>query len=188
MIFIAKVVCRYVGTHHWPGWSQYPLGVMVAVVSHARRPAWTAPVLVRVLVVVAVVAGLCAMHVLAAVVGSHPMRAEAAISSHSPVADVGHSSASMASAEGSFASGQVAGPVSASEHHASKHHDSMTECVLFLGAGIALLVLIAWAATKALRPSCWPGDSWLKKTVASTPWRGPPPWRWPRIALCVIRV
>lgn len=156
---------------------------MVDVVSHVRRPPWTAPVLVRVLVVVAVALGLCAMHVLAAAVGSAPVRAEVAVSSHSPVADVGHSSASMAVAEASSASAQTAGPVSGSEHH-----DSMTECVLFLGAGIALLVLIAWAATKALRPSYWPGDSWLKKTVASTPWRGPPPWHWPRIALCVIRV
>lgn len=162
---------------------KYPLGVMVVVVSPTRRPAWTASVLVRVAVVVAVVLGLCAMHVLAATGSSHRMRAEVAVSSHSTVGGAGQPTAPMASGHGSPANTRTAAAVGALEHH-----DSMTDCVLFLSAGIALLVLIAWVAAKALRPAYWPGDVWLQKAIASTPWRGPPPWHWPRIYLCVIRV
>ncbi len=68
------------------------------------------------------------------------------------------------------------------------HHHAMGDCVLFLAAGIAVLVtLLAWATVRALRPGYWLLPAWWTQIATSTPWRGPPPWHWPRIHLCVIR-
>ncbi|WP_432536339.1 hypothetical protein [Kineococcus arenarius] len=156
--------------------------------SDARRPDWTTTVLPRVLLVGAVALGLCAMHVFAAAVSQHHAAVHAAASS--PVTAVDHAppGAPATSADASAASAQTTAQVTtrAVDH---EHHHSMADCVLFLSAGTALLVvLVAWAAAQALRPSYRLADPWLEKVTAGTPWRGPPPWRWPRISLCVIRV
>lgn len=89
--------------------------------------------------------------------------------------------------------GRVAGHGGTSVLHqvaAGEHdHGSVSDCVLFLGAGIALLVLlVAAAAARALRPSYWMLTGWPQVLMACTPWRGPPVWHWPRIHLCVIRI
>jgi hypothetical protein len=142
-------------------------------VSDARRPAWTARVLLRVLLVVAMTLGLCAMHVLAAAVRQH----------HAAVQGTTASMTTMDHAP----SGAPA--TAHARAQAAEHDHSMADCVLFLNAGIAVLVvLLAWAAARALRPSYRLADPWLKRATTSTPWRGPPPWHWPRICLCVIRV
>ncbi|WP_432492507.1 DUF6153 family protein [Kineococcus gypseus] len=145
----------------------------------ARRRTGTRPVLLRVVLVVALVVGLCAMHVLATAVGWHHAEAHDASASTTAVAPAG------AHAD------HHAGPraetrADVGEHR--DHHDAL-DCVLALGAGVAaLVVLVALAARRALRRSYRPAPAWPRSAVAVTPWRGPPPWRWPRTSLCVIRV
>ncbi|PRY16579.1 DUF6153 family protein [Kineococcus rhizosphaerae] len=139
--------------------------------SGTRRPVWTSTV-PRVLLVLAVVLGLCAMHVLAAAVSRHHTAVPGASVSTSPAPAVDHAE-SVTSLQGT-------------DH---EHHRSTGDCVLFLSAGVALLVvLLAWATAQALRPSYRLTDPWLDQVIAATPWRGPPPWHWPRVSLCVIRV
>jgi len=140
--------------------------------------------LVRLLLVVALAAGLSAMHVLAGVVGQQ--HAEAHATSSAPA--VGGMSGGHGHMLVTSSSAAVASPTSSTQASDHQHH-SAVDCVLFLSAGVLLLgVLVAWAAVRALRPACWPTASWPKASTAITPWRGPPPWRWPRIRLCVIRV
>lgn len=150
---------------------------------------WTAgllngrSVMLRLLLVVALAVGLSAMHVLAGVVGQQHAETHGNMSGPSMGgASAGHGHMLIA------APPAAASPASAAQTGDHEHHSSV-DCVLFLSAGVVLLgVLVAWAAARALRPSCWPVGSWLKAATAITPWRGPPPWRWPRIHLCVIRV
>ncbi|WP_432562091.1 hypothetical protein [Kineococcus sp. SYSU DK003] len=159
--------------------------------SVAHSLAWTATVLPRLLLVVAVTLGLCAMHVFAAAVDQHHAAVHAAASS--PATAMTHASPDAptkpaTSADASAPSAQVAAQVT-TQAAGHDHHGSMADCALFLSAGIALLVVfLAWAVARALRPSYWLADPWPKKVIAGTPWRGPPPWRWPRTSLCVIRV
>jgi len=142
----------------------------------------------RLLLVAALAIGLSAMHVLAG--GSGQQHAQARGHLSAPVVP-GVPSAHGAMAVGAStvdASPTSVSPTSASQVSDHVHHPSV-DCVLFLTAGVAMLgVLLAWAAARASRPSSWPADPWLTTVMASTPWRGPPPWRWPRIHLCVIRV
>jgi hypothetical protein len=144
----------------------------------ARGSVWTLRV-PRVVLVVAVVLGLCAMHVLAAAVSQH----------HAAVHGVSASTTAMDHTPPGAAletPGTAPTTAQATDH---EHHHGVADCVLFLSAGIAVLViLLAWAAARALRPSYRLTDPWLERTTTSTPWRGPPPWHWPRISLCVIRV
>jgi len=139
--------------------------------------------MLRLLLVVALAVGLSAMHVLAGVVGqqhaeTHGTSPASAMSGMS--GGHGHTLAGPAPA--------AASPTAATQASDHEHH-SAVDCVLFLSAGVALLgILVAWAAARALRPDGWPTGSWLKTATAITPWRGPPPWHWPRIRLCVIRV
>ncbi|WP_432503451.1 hypothetical protein [Kineococcus arenarius] len=173
----------------------------------ARRDVRTRPVLLRVLLVVAVVVGLCSMHVLAAAVSQHhaavheTSRPTVVAAAADPAAgtaggsgsSAGHEAASAAPHQSSSRAGAptFAGAVHAGVQAVDDHHDhhGMLDCVLFLSAGIAmLLVLVAWAARCALRRSYWLLPAWRRALLTLTPWRGPPPWRWPRISLCVIRV
>ncbi|NIZ91718.1 hypothetical protein [Kineococcus rubinsiae] len=155
---------------------------------------WTAGLLIRrsmslrLLLVAALAVGLSAMHVLAG--GSGQQQAQARGHLNAPVV------AGTPSAHGAMAvdastvdaSQTLVSPTWASQVSDHVHHPSV-DCVLFLSAGVAMLgVLLAWVAARALRPSSWPADPWLATVMVSTPWRGPPPWRWPRIRLCVIRV
>jgi len=141
-------------------------------------------VLLRLLLVAALAVGLSAMHVLAGVVGQQHSEAHGTVSTSARsgmTGGHGHTLAPPASA----ATSPTAATAQAGEH---RHHSAI-DCVLFLSAGVVLLgILVAWAAARALRPDGWPTGSWLKAATAITPWRGPPPWRWPRIRLCVIRV
>ena len=143
--------------------------------------------MLRLLLVVALAVGLSAMHVLAGAVGQQ--HAQTHVTSPGTL-----SSSAMSGMSGGHGhtlappAPVAASPTSATQTSDHEHH-SAVDCVLFLSAGVALLVvLIAWAAARALRPSYRPADPWLKKATTSTPWRGPPPWHWPRISLCVIRV
>lgn len=165
----------------------------------------------RLMLVVALGAGLSAMHVLAAVVGHQHTagiisghRGSDAVGAQMPMngaaASVGipsrtHETTQMAA----DTTAQMAGAISAQVRTqitaqvktqvGDHNHHAMGECVLFLSAGIALVVvLLAWIAARALRPSYRLTQLWLSKVIATTPWRGPPPWHWPRISLCVIRV
>lgn len=177
---------------------------------------WTAglvtgrSLVLRLLLVVALGAGLSAMHVLAAVLGhqhtSGPTSARSPVHGSvtlATVGDHGHLSAQAGPAAGAPTAVQVGARVNAqvtaqvtdqvtaqvTDQVSDHEHHAIGECVLFLSAGIAVLVvLVAWAAAQALRPSYWLTEPWLQKLTASTPWRGPPPWHWPRISLCVIRV
>lgn len=134
----------------------------------------------RLLLVVILGAGLSAMHVLSGAVGQQHDRA------HQSAAAVGPATATMATGHGQMLTGDTLVFTAQTSHH---DHHAMADCVLFLSTGIAVLVvLLTWAAARALRPSCWLTEPWLGKVVATTPWRGPPPWHWPRISLCVIRV
>ncbi|MCI2237805.1 hypothetical protein MN205_04790 [Kineococcus sp. TRM81007] len=173
----------------------------------ARRDVRTRPVLLRVLLVVAVVVGLCSMHVLAAAVSQHhaavheTSRPTVVAAAADPAAgaaggsssSAGHAAASAARHRSSsraevptFAGAAQAGVQAADDHH---DHHGVLDCVLFLSAGIAvLLVLVAWAAHCALRRSYRLLPAWRRALLTLTPWRGPPPMRWPRTCLCVIRV
>ncbi|MEW1960628.1 hypothetical protein [Kineococcus sp. NPDC059986] len=157
----------------------------------ASRPAATLSVLSRLLLVVAVTLGLSAMHVLAAAVSAgHEAVHDAgtAMSGPMPVSD------HVAPVVPPHGMGAAHSPTQAGTHVQApgtdhEHHHPMGDCVPFLSAGIALLlVLFAWAAARALRPSYRLSAPWLGMVIATTPWRGPPPWHWPRINLCVIRV
>jgi hypothetical protein len=149
----------------------------------ARGSAWTLRV-PRVVLVVAVVLGVCAMHVLAAVVGQHHTGVHGARVSMTAMDHTPPDTALETSTTSALGTAHIT--ARATDH---EHHHSMADCVLFLSAGIAVLVLlIAWAAARALRPSYRLVDPWLERATTSTPWRGPPPWHWPRISLCVIRV
>lgn len=141
-----------------------------------RSHAWTTVVLSRVLLVVAVTLGLCAMHVFAAAVSQHHVAASM-VTDSTMVMD---HSAPVSSSHASDATGVIA-----SDHS----HHSMADCVLFLNAGVVLLAaLVTWAAARALRRFYGLPSLWAKSVMAITPWRGPPRWHWPRISLCVIRV
>lgn len=158
----------------------YPLGVSLEAMYDVRSHAWAQRALIRVLLVAALAVGLCAMHVFAAAVSqhhamSHGAMAEAptvmAMDQHSPLVP---------------AAAAVTTTAATTDHG---HHHSMADCVLFLSAGVALLVvLVACAAARALRSSYWLQVPWPRALVLTTPWRGPPPWHWPRVSLCVIRV
>ena len=139
-----------------------------------RDQGWTAKVLSRVVLVVALGLGLCAMHILSAGVSQH----------HSTVHEAaGTSAGAMVMAH----SPALAAPEMPAPEH-DQHHP-MADCVLFFSAGVTLLVaLVAWAARRALRGTPALGSSWSRTASVITPWRGPPEWRWPRISLCVIRV
>jgi hypothetical protein len=142
-------------------------------------------VLLRLLLVAALAVGLSAMHVLAGVVGQQHSEAHGTVSTSAMSGMAGGHGHTLAPPTPTQASPTSAATAQASEHE----HHSAIDCVLFLSAGVVLLgILVAWAAARALRPACWPTGSWLKAATAITPWRGPPPWRWPRIHLCVIRV
>ncbi|GAA0306067.1 DUF6153 family protein [Kineococcus aurantiacus] len=151
--------------------------------SDARGPA-RGPVVPRVLLVVALVLGLCAMHVLAAAVSRHHATVHATAHATTVHGTGGHAPA------GDHARPATAPGTPAAVRTTDQHdHHATTDCVLFLSAGTALLVvLLAWAAARALRPSYRLLDPWPGRVTATTPWRGPPPWHWPRIRLCVIRV
>jgi len=147
-------------------------------------PTWTQRVLVRVLLVVAVAVGLCAMHVFAAALSQHHSTTHEVMAQDSAVAapamTMDHSSTTSPAVSASTAA------PAASDHG---HHHSTADCVLFLSAGMALLVvLVACAAARALRPSYWLQASWPRTSMLIAPRRGPPPWHWPRVSLCVIRV
>jgi len=135
----------------------------------------------RVLLVAALAVGLCAMHVFAAAVSQHhAMTHEATAEAPAVMAMDHHSPLAPATAA---TSSTTAAP---SDHG---HHHSMADCVLFLSAGVALLVaLVACTTARALRSSYWLQTLWPRALVLVTPWRGPPPWHWPRVSLCVIRV
>ncbi|MGI4895800.1 MAG: hypothetical protein ACRYF3_11880 [Janthinobacterium lividum] len=144
----------------------------------ASTQAGRATALLRVLLVVALVLGLCAMHVVAAVVGRH--HHAAAHGGTDPVPAAVEVMEHIGSATTSIAHAQT----SLHDHHVAKG-----DCVLFLSAGIALLlVLVAWAAARALRCSPWLSRPWFATLEVITPWRGPPAWHWPRVSLGVIRV
>jgi hypothetical protein len=144
-------------------------------------------VVLRLLLVAALAVGLSAMHVLAGVVGQQHAEAHGTLSGTMS----GPSVSGVSGGHGHMLVGPApaaASPTSAAQASDHEHH-SAVDCVLFLSAGVALLgILVAWAAARALRPASWPVGSWLKAATAITPWRGPPPWHWPRIHLCVIRV
>lgn len=163
---------------------RYPRGVNLAAVNGRRERGGTSSVLVRGLLVVAVILGLCAMHVLAAGVDQQHRAVHDATATA-----VQHPRSAPAQAGGrDFVSVTATAQVMA---HATEHdhHHAMGDCVLFLAAGIAVLVtLLAWATVRALRPGYWLLPAWWTQIATSTPWRGPPPWHWPRIHLCVIRV
>lgn len=155
----------------------------------------------RVALVLALALGLCAMHVFAAAVsqqhavvhGSTGSSMAAMTHAHpgSPTTP-GEAGATPTRALGQTSdqtSGQTTGHVRVQTAVDHEHHHAMGDCVLFLSAGIALVaLLLVWVTARALRPSYWLLQSWLRKITATTPWRGPPPWHWPRISLCVIRV
>ncbi|WP_369068306.1 hypothetical protein [Kineococcus terrestris] len=149
----------------------------------------------RLLLVVALGAGLSAMHVLAAAVG--PQRTSGHASSRTAGDAPGH--VGSAPPHGlAPVSGAVASTGGSTEPHEAARagarlgehdHHPTGECVLFLSAGVALvLVLLARSTAQALRASYRLAGAWPRQRTATTPWRGPPPWRWPRVALCVIRV
>jgi len=146
-----------------------------------RSRAWAQQALMRALLVVAVAVGLCAMHVFAAAVSQHhAMTPEATAEAPAVMAVAQHSPLAPAAAATSTTT------ATPTDHG---HHHSMADCVLFLSAGVALLVvLVACAAGRALRSSYWLQAPWPQALVLITPWRGPPPWQWPRVSLCVIRV
>ena len=164
-------------------WQIYPLGVSVRVVSDTRRRSWATTALPRVLLVVAVTLGLCAMHVFAAAVSQRHAAAHDMTTAHDMTV-------SAVAVDHGAATASVAAHGTATTH-VSDHgdHHAMSDCVLFLSAGVALLmILIAWGVARALRCTHWPVPAWRQALMAITPWRGPPPWHWPRIALCVIRL
>lgn len=151
-----------------------------------RGHAWVQRGLLRALLVVAVAVGLCGMHVFAATVGQHHAVARETAPVVSPV---GHGSAPWphgAAAPTTMTTMTTMTTPAAPDHD---RHGAMGGCVLFLGASIALLVvLVACAAARALRPSYGVAPCWPRTSMLITPWRGPPAWRWPRFSLCVMRV
>jgi hypothetical protein len=194
-----------------------PLGGYVVRMREVSGKAWSRGAALRALLVCAVILGLCAMHVFAALGQHHdPLRGALAPgapavgaptvdgpamgdpSAEEPAAQEsvmvllmhhGSTSGSVASTAASTADAPAASTTSAVSAAMKHDHHPMLDCVLFLSAGIALLVvLVAYAAARALRASYWVFSCWPRAATASTPQRGPPPWRWPRVSLCVIRV
>lgn len=148
-----------------------------------RGHAWVQRSLMRALLVVAVVAGLCAMHVLATVGQHHAVARETA----PVVSAVDHASAPSPHSAAAPTTTTTAMTTPAAPGH--DRHGAMGGCVLFLGAGAALLViLVACAGARALRAPYGVTPCWPRTAVLITPWRGPPAWRRPRFSLCVIRV
>ncbi|WP_146099383.1 hypothetical protein [Kineococcus xinjiangensis] len=155
-----------------------------------RRPGRGAsplPVLLRPLLLVVVVAGLLGMHVLAGGHGSAEhgsgLRVTATASASHPHAAAQHGTTSPLAAP--------SGAPVPLEHVVAGGQDAddappgTVECFLFLAA--AGLALLAALRRVALRPAAFvlvvPGSVWRP----SLRHRGPPPWAWPRFALCVLR-
>jgi hypothetical protein len=133
----------------------------------------------RCLLFLAIVTGLAGMHVFAVdgAAGCRPVPMLGMISPSAPASTTERAATAIAQ----VTSALPAGP--------SEMAPAMERCAVFLAAGLALLIaLTAQSAARALRPSATLPIHRARAVLALAPRRGPPLQRWPRIALCVIRI
>ncbi|GAB7191694.1 hypothetical protein NUM3379_24020 [Kineococcus sp. NUM-3379] len=153
-------------------------------------PARTAGrVLLHTLALVAVVVGLVGMHALTGGhhQGAHAMSTPPTDAGGHGVAGGGHqghgASATHASAPATGSADRAGATAAAGQDQ--DEHSATAGCVLFLTAvGIALLIALKQVA---FRPSHPLHPRLRRAWVPSLRHRGPPPWAWPRFALCVVR-
>jgi len=142
---------------------------------------WSGTTLARLLTLLAVLAGVTAMHVLATVTG--PGHGHPAVSPHVVSASAlthGHGSESMDAAAG--------GDLEVSSGDRGGEHGAMGACTLFTATGLVLLGALLAAAASAARRGWFTVPDPSRLIFPSHAYRGPPGRRWPRVALCVIRV
>lgn len=136
-------------------------------------------VALRCLLLLAIVTGMAGMHVFAVdgTVGCRPVLLLAMTNPSAPASTIEPAATALASATAAF-------PADHSEMAPDMEH-----CAVFLAAGLALLIVgTAQAAARVLRPSATRAIPWARAVLALAPPRGPPLRRWPRIALCIIRI
>jgi hypothetical protein len=147
----------------------------------------------RLILLAAVLAGLFGMHVLTAEDGNSRHGALPMISAAGPHGLTGHDPTPAHTMPAMDATGVVAGggtvvaPTTSAPTDPAPggDHGSMAGCILFLvlgGTALILLLLHHRNTTSITRPGRLPGP------VLTEIRRRGPPVRWPRLALCVIRV
>lgn len=145
--------------------------------------------LCRVLLLVGVLTGLGAMHVVApgSAHAMTSMSSTARVVPAQPPAGAGPTTQTAASTAHALASSSPA--AHPAPGGTAGGHTAMVGCVLFAATGITLLgaLLGAAAARRRLTSLGVPGVRSLAARVLPAR-RGPPPPRRPRVALCVIRV
>jgi hypothetical protein len=144
----------------------------------------------RWMLLTAVLAGLFGMHVLTAEHGTsrHSMLPVASIAAHDAVG--GHNAPSIDAIPIETTGATPAStPVDVQAMPASPgsgvQHEAMAGCILFLVVGGAALLL---ALLRHLHGAGSPGGGRLAGAAVTDMRRRGPPGRWPRLALCVIRV
>jgi len=162
------------------------------LVERTDRRAPTGPTAARLILLAAVLAGLFGMHVLTAEDGTSRHGALPMISAAGPHGVTSHDPIPADTMPAMDATGVLAGgAVVASTTFAPTDpapggdHGSMTGCILFLvigGAALILLLLHHRNTSNTTRSGRLPGP------VLTEIRRRGPPVRWPRLALCVIRV
>jgi len=159
-------------------------------VRHHQHPSWgsTPGKVRRWLLLGAVIAGIFGMHVLTAEDGTSRHGALPMISTAGHADMTGHdpqlASARPLAVDAAVGMAGVAA-VTAADPGSGGDHGAMAGCILFLAVGAAALILVL------LRLRGGPGLAGIGRfagTAVSDMRRRGPPGRWPRFALCVIRV
>ena len=139
---------------------------------------WSGARTARLVTLLAVLAGVTAMHVLATVTGpGHGVAAVSHLVISAPASPHSHGAAGV---------GVGAGPHEVGSGARGGEHGAMGACTLLAATGLALLGALLAASTA--------GRAWLtvpdpsRAALLRHSHRGPPGRRWPRVASCVIRV
>jgi hypothetical protein len=152
----------------------------------------------RCLLFLALVTGLAGMHVFAIddAAGCRPtllLSTSDTSASASASASTSGTAPGAASAAGIGHAGALSAAVRPASAASSADHagtmQGMERCTFVLATGVAVLIALgAQGAARVLRSSPALSIPWTRVVRAIAPRRGPPLPRWPRIALCILRI